>query len=488
MSPKTVQSPNVLVIVTDDQRYDTIGALGNPYIHTPALDTLAHSGFSFSRGFCTTPICTPARAELLTGCTSFGNHVPWFGMPINPDLTLLPSAFRNAGYHTVHVGKWHNDGHPRDKGYDETHCVFAQDNCNNHREQGHFVRFEEEDGEVSGHSSEVFVDAACNALKRSPRERPWFCYLAFFAPHDPHEAPEPFSGLYNPADMPLLPDFMPEHPFDNGDMVIRDELLENWPRTHEVIRRYRARYYAVISHMDRQIGRLLGWLRSTGDMENTVIAFAGDQGLAIGSHGLLGKENMYDHSIGSPLIYHGPGVPAGGCSNALAHHVDLFPTLCGLAGVERPDTARDGHSLVPVMQGSKERVREDILCEFYSPEEPGGELRHTQRAVRTEEWKLTWYPLTGRYQLFNLVRDPLEMVDLLVPWRRRRRIAVESGGSVWTKDIWAARDPIPAFAQKEIESVSHDLLERMTAQMEELGDPVLNEQRPDLKQSGSLFL
>ncbi len=472
------KSPNVLVILSDDQRFDTIGALGNPHIHTPNLDTLATRGFAFNRAFCTTPICTPARAEILTGCTSFGNHVPWFGMPVNPDLTLLPRAFQDAGYYTIHAGKWHNDGHPRDKGYDTTHCVFGQDNLNTLRESGHIMRFKEGDHEVSGHSSEIFTDAALNALERAPEDRPWFCYLAYFAPHDPHEAPEPFASMYDPADMPLLPNYMPEHPFDNGDMVIRDELLDNWPRTQEAMRRYRARYYGLISHMDHQIGRVLGALQRNGQLENTVVVFTGDQGLAIGSHGLLGKENMYDHSIGSPLIYCGPGVPAGGRSDAMAHHVDLFPTLCDLAGITRPESAADGHSLVPVMQGRERRVREHVLCEFYSPEQPGEELRHSQRAIRTEHWKLTWFPLIDRYQLFDLQNDPLEMTDLLVDWRRRQRLAVEAGKNVWKKDPWAARDPRPVRTQDEIEGACRDLRERMVSQMRALGDPLLQEKEP----------
>ena len=97
--------PNLLLIVSDDQRYDTIAALGNPHIHTPTLDGLVRQGFAFERHFCTTPICTPARAEILTGCDSFRNRVPWFGMPINPELALLPRAFQEAGFHALQVDK-----------------------------------------------------------------------------------------------------------------------------------------------------------------------------------------------------------------------------------------------------------------------------------------------------------------------------------------------------------------------------------------------
>ncbi len=474
MAASTARRPNVLFILSDDQRFDTIGALGNPLIHTPNLDRLAGNGFAFYRNFCTTPICTPARAEILTGCTSFANRVPWFGMPINPELTLLPRAFRDAGYHTLHVGKWHNDGHPRDKGYERTACVCYLDNLNDYRIHGHHMRFRGPQGEIAGHSTEIFTDAALGLLAEAPSDRPWLCYLAYTAPHDPHDAPEPFASMYDAARMPLLPNFMPEHPFDNGDMIIRDELLENWPRDHDAMRRYRARYYGIISHMDFHIGRLLGALTAQGQLQNTIIVFTGDQGLAIGSHGLLGKENMYDHSIASPLIFCGPGISAGGRSAAMSHHVDLFPTLCELTGVPRPASARYGHSLAPVFRGEKARVREEVLCEFYSPEQPGEPMRHTQRALRTERWKLTWFPLLRRFQLFDMVYDSLELVDLLVPWRARHRAAVESGKkNIWKKDLWAARDPRPTYTQNEIQSAAGEMYDRLIAQMKEHGDPLL---------------
>jgi len=473
----TTQRPNVLFILSDDQRFDTIGALGNPLISTPTLDRLANGGFAAYRHFCTTPICTPARAEILTGCNSFTNRVPWFGMPINPELTLLPRPFRDAGYHTLHVGKWHNDGHPRDKGYDNVRCVFPADNLNSYRERGHMMRFRDPD--VEGHSTDLFTDAAIRALEAAPSDRPWFCYLAYTAPHDPHISPEPFASMYDPAHLPLLPNYMPEHPFDNGDMVIRDEQLENWPRAQDAMRRYRARYYGIISHMDWHLGRLLGRLRTLGRLDNTIIAFTGDQGLAIGSHGLLGKESMYDHSIASPLILWGPGVPAGGRTAAMTHHVDLFPTLCDLAGIPTPATARDGFSLVPLLRGEKERVRDAILCEFYSPEEPGQPLRHTQRAVRTEQWKLTWYPQVRRFQLFDLQRDPCELVDLLAPWRvHRRTAAAQPNAKLWGKDAWAAPDLLPPYTKAQVDEVACDLHRRMLALMDAQGDPLPGDLRP----------
>ena len=471
--------PNILVIITDDQRFDTIGALGNHHIYTPNLDRLVQRGFAFRRHLCTTPICTPARAEILTGCDSFGNGVPWFGMPINKKLTLLPQAFASVGYHTIHVGKWHNDGHPgKGKGYAQTHCVFPSDNLNNYAIHGHTMRFHEDDREMEGHATELFTDTAIDAIRQAPTGKPWFCYLGYSAPHDPHHCPPPFKNWYDPETMPLFPNFMPEHPFDNGDMVIRDEQLENWPRTQESMRRYRANYYNCITHLDANLGRLFDQLELDGALENTLILFTGDQGLAVGSHGLLGKENMYNHSVSSPLILAGPGVPAGGCSSALSHQVDLFPTLCDLAGVPCPSSVQDGLSLLPVIRNECHRVREAVLCQFYSPEEPKQVLRHTQRAIITERWKLTWYPQIRHFQLFDLENDPNELVDLLADWRVRRRQTVDAGKPHWQKDGWAALDTGPVYSQSEIVIIANDLWSKMLNLMDRQQDPLPADLRP----------
>jgi hypothetical protein len=131
------------------------------------------------------------------------------------------------------------------------------------------------------------------------------------------------------------------------------------------------------------------------------------------------------------------------------------------------------------MRGIEDDVREDVLCEFYSPGEgPRGPFRHSQRAIRTQRWKLAWYPLIGRYQLFDLRHDPLELTDLLTPWRRRRRLAVDAGASVWRKDAWAARDSRPPYSERDIEAAAADLHQRMLSQMEKQGDPILEETRP----------
>jgi arylsulfatase A-like enzyme len=158
----------------------------------------------------------------------------------------------------------------------------------------------------------------------------------------------------------------------------------------------------------------------------------------------------------------------------MSHHVDLYPTLCELTGIARPVTAEHGYSLVPVFRGRQERVREATLSLFYSPEYPGGPMRHTQRALRTESWKLTWYPLIRRYQLFDLTRDPHEVSDLLASWRHRRRILLEGKSPLWPKDPWAAVEPHPEYLDGAILQTAQSLRERMIKEMQEHDDPLLD--------------
>ena len=199
--------------------------------------------------------------------------------------------------------------------------------------------------------------------------------------------------------MMLPPNFLPRHPFDHGNEGGRDEVLLPLPRTEEDVRRDIAAYYAVISHLDAQIGRVLGALDEAGKTDDTIIVFTSDHGLAIGSHGLRGKQNMYEHTIGVPLIVVGPTIPQGRRFAANAYLRDLMPTLCELAGLDVPDV--DGRSQLPVIRGERDSMYEYIL----------GYFRDSQRMIRGDRWKLIEYPLVKRTQLFDLYADPHELSD-----------------------------------------------------------------------------
>jgi arylsulfatase A-like enzyme len=248
--------------------------------------------------------------------------------------------------------------------------------------------------------------------------------------------------MYPPEAMPLPANFMPEHPFDNGEMTIRDELLEKWPRTPEAIRRHLAEYYGMISHLDEQVGRILAALERSGQAESTIVVFAGDNGLAIGSHGLLGKMSLYDHSVRVPLVMRGPGIPRSVRSAALGSLEDIFPTLCDLAGVAAPPDL-DGLSLAPILRGARTAVRDHVF----------GAYQDVQRMIRSERWKLIQYPRIGKTQLFDLANDPHELRDLLAPWRAR-------------KTEWYT----PEVDAVEIQRVAQDLERKLDGWRKAVGD------------------
>lgn len=398
--------PNLLLFIMDDQTPNTIRTLGNPHIHTPHLDVLAERGVFF-RPYTTVPVCTPGRAELLTGRTALRNGCDWFGRPIDGSLTLLPQAMNAAGYHCCHIGKWHNDGHPRDRGYHETHFVFPGDLATPYT--GHTFTYHDGDELVTGHSTELICGRAMEFVERAPADQPWFCYVALHSPHDPRVCPEPWMSMYDRMLPPLPANYMPEHPFDNGDMMIRDERLAGSPRRQQEIVRHRADYYAMISHHDHWIGRVLATLQQRGMTDDTVVVFTSDHGLACGCHGLMGKENLYEHSARVPLILAGPGIPQGERhdNDCLCGHYDFLPTLMNLLDLPVPATA-EGISYHDVVLGQRDTMRETI-CAAY---------RQCMRLARDCRYKLLYYPHLDRTQLFDLVADPDETNDLLASWRR----------------------------------------------------------------------
>ena len=405
--------PNILFIIADDHRFDAIGAMGDATVQTPVLDSLMARGTTFRQthimGSLVGAVCVPSRAAVLTSANLFRSGM----QEINRELAVWPQVMREAGYHTFATGKWHNDKQTFTNSFAEGAKIFFG-GMSSHFEVPVF------DYDASGaypntakyigekFSTEMFTDEAVQFLQDYDASAPFFLYLAFTSPHDPRTPPGEYASMYPPAEMPVPENFMPEHPFDNGEMRIRDEVLAPFPRTPEIVQQHIADYYGMISHMDAEIGRVLKTLEATGQLENTLIIYTADHGLAVGQHGLLGKQNLYSHSIRVPSIFAGPGVPEGKTVDALTYLYDVFPTVCELTAVACPDTV-EGRSLVPLMHGSAERVRETVFAAY----------RDIQRTVSDGRWKLIRYYVseetgagTNRIQLFDLANDPGETTEL----------------------------------------------------------------------------
>lgn len=405
------KKPNILFLFTDDQRFDTIRALGNNQVITPNMDSLVRRGTTFTNayimGSTSGAVCMPSRAMMLSGRNLF--DLVKSGRTIPPQHIMLPELLRQAGYLTFATGKWHNGKKTFARALtagakiffggmsDHYHVpLFDFDPAGTYRNESKYYRQQK-------HSSELFSDAAVDFLHGYNGEAPFFVYVSYTAPHDPRTAPKKYRDMYDPEKIALPKNFMPEHPFDNGEMRIRDEKLAAWPRTPDEIRRHIADYYAMITHVDAQIGRVLETLEKTGRWDNTIIVFAGDNGLALGRHGLMGKQNLYEHSIHVPLIMTGPGIEKDRKCSDFCYLQDIYPTLCDLVGVSVPQSVKS-ISFAPVIKGRKKRHR-DILFFAY---------KDFQRAVRDERYKLIEYLLKGKRttQLFDLRADPWELKNL----------------------------------------------------------------------------
>lgn len=397
--------PNVLFLFADDQRADTIHAHGNPHIRTPNIDRLAARGTSFRNNYIfggnSGAVCVPSRAMLMSGKT-------WLHIDVQTlkGERLMPEHLGQNGYQTFGTGKWHNGQESWLRAFQRGRTIMFG-GMSDHTKVP--VRDLGPDGKLTAQrtgekfSSELFADSMIGFLRTRDRAKPFFAYSAFTAPHDPRQPPIEFRKRYYKRRPPLPPNFQPQLGFDNGMMRGgRDENLGAWPRTELMIRDQLAEYYGLVTHLDQQIGRVLAALQRSGEADNTIIIYAADNGLAIGSHGLLGKQSVFEHSMRTPLIISGPGVPKGKSVNSFTYLLDLFPTLCDALSVA-PPSGLAGHSLKPLWEGTKDKVRDSVFLPYLE----------FQRAVRDERWKLIAYPKIGHLQLFDLANDPYEQRNLI---------------------------------------------------------------------------
>lgn len=420
-------APNILFVIADDHRADAIGAHGNATVRTPVLDALVARGTTFTRatiaGGLMPAVCAPSRACLLTGRGVFRadaapalDRGPDFEVKLPADAPTLPEWFRAAGYATFFTGKWHNDLPALLRSFEQGENVFHGGMCDHtgvpvRDLEG--IRGDAPPRVADGFSSEIFCGSAERFVRGRAPGRPFFAWIALTSPHDPRTPPADYAALYEPDRMPLPGNFQSAHDFDNGELDVRDERLAPRPLSPAVVRQHIADYYGMISHHDACIGRVLRALEETGAAGNTLVVYVSDHGLALGSHGLLGKQNLYEHSVRVPLIVAGPAVPAGRRCDALAHPQDLYATLCALAGLAAP-AGLESRSLLPALTGHG--AGRDALCSIYMD---------GQRMITDGRWKLIVYRVQGgeRVQLFDLEADPDELRSLAADPTQAARVA-----------------------------------------------------------------
>ena len=419
--------PNFLFVITDDHQADALGVAGHPVVKTPVLDGLVQRGVRFSQmthaGSMVSAICSPARACLLTGRGVVGSNCdprPMSGkeaiVTIAPEASTLPELLGESGYDTFFTGKWHNDRESFLRSFKQANRIFNGGMCAHEAvplvdDRAAFERGETPEIEP-GFSTELFCESMADYLRDRSSDAPFFAWLSLTSPHDPRTPPESFLEPYKAAEMPLPDAFCAEPKFDNGELDIRDERLASKPLQGDTLREHLAGYYGMITHQDDQIGRVLKALDESGEADNTVVVYIGDHGLSLGNHGLLGKQNLYEHSTRVPFIMAGPGVPEGRDCSGLNYSYDVFATLLDLAGVDSP-AAIESRSLVPQFKDTSS-TRDEVVSVY----------KDCQRMLKTDRWKLIEYRVDGesRTELFDLQTDPAELHDIAADTENQSRL------------------------------------------------------------------
>jgi arylsulfatase A-like enzyme len=419
---RAAEQPNIVFIFADDQCYETLHAFGHPVVETPNLDRLVDDGITFThaynQGSWSGAVCVASRTMLNTG------RFLWKAARFYKNNTVEKERqagrfwsehMKVAGYTTYMTGKWHVKAK---SGLAFDFQVNERPGMPNQTEKGYNRPIDGQpdpwcpwDPKFEGfwkggkHWSEVLGDDSLDFLNHAKKhDKPFFMYLAFNAPHDPRQSPKEYVEKY-PLDKVTPPEnFLPEYPYNEAmksGRSLRDERLAPFPRTPRAVQVNRQEYYAIITHMDAQVGRILDAIETTGKADKTYIFFTADHGLAVGHHGLMGKQNLYDHSTRVPLMVTGPGVAKGKKIDTPVYLQDIMATSLDLAGIEKPDHV-EFKSLMPLIRG-EDVVPYDAVY---------GAYLDAQRSVTMDGYKLILYPAVPIARLYNLVDDPKEMNDL----------------------------------------------------------------------------
>ena len=473
------KQPNVLFIITDDQSPYTLSTYGNEVLQTPHLDRMAEEGIvldgAYHMGSWSGAVCRPSRTMIQTSVNVWRTedlnngfermnpdtyvHQPdkWMAEMTtdDPNYYSMPAVFNRAGYVTFRTCKIGNT-------YEGANRLYA----------GRSDASKRGDTDETGswwHGEQVmdFLRKRENSSKKDP----FLIFYGFGHPHDPRNGKPELLAKYgavnenippipNPKAPPLQSNYLPAHPFHHGHPELRDEERVQGVMTRRdeaTIRNELGREYACIENIDTQIGAVLDQMEKMGELDNTYVLFTADHGIAVGRHGLAGKQNLYEHTWRVPLIVRGPEIKAGSRAPGNVYLMDILPTLCDLAGIEQAH-AMDGLSFKKVLLGEEETVR-DVMYGTYS-----GGTKPGMRSVKQGEWKLIKYDVLDgavrETQLFNLNENP----DEFLIQHHDPAVVALTGVKPEPHQVNLADDPAYAEKRREMEAL---LLE----EMKKWGDP-----------------
>lgn len=421
---------NVVIICSDQHNKRVCGCYGDSFVHTPHLDALAAGGVAFDSAYTACPICMPARASLVTG--KYGFRGRWWdnAHPYDGELDSFGKVVHDKGYSVTTIGKLHfKDASERSGFYEQLIPMHAAkggvgepSQClrNNSILKPQQRRGLEEAGagesdysrydEMVAQQAEAFLQGKAGDAD----EKPWLLYVGFVNPHPPFKVPQKWFDFY--ADKPLPSPR--QYPLDQRPM---HPVLEGIRRFNELqdefdgptIRKAIQTYYAKVSFLDEQVGRVLNALRESGRDKDTVVLYLSDHGENLGSHGLWYKQTMYEESAGIPMILSGPGLPKGQRRKTITNIVDVFPTVLSILGIECPPC--DGVDLLPIAQGQEDMER-FTFSEFHAC----GAIEDIYM-IRRGKYKYVYYHHMP-VQLFDLESDPYELTDLSHTPEGRRQV------------------------------------------------------------------
>lgn len=417
--------PNIVFLMPDQLRQQSVGCLGNAEVKTPHIDRLAAQGTTLTHTFANTPVCCPARAVLLSGQYAHRNGMVANDLRLREDGPSLARSLREAGYRTGFVGKWHLDGGPRNPGYvppgerRQGFEFWAGNQCSHAHFRNWYYRDSPERIYLDTFETEGYAAVGIEFLKEAKRDpRPFYLTVQWGPPHDPYKAPPEYAGRYDAARLTMRPNWQAETRMGSrGDI---------------------AQYYAMTTAIDDAVGRITAALDELGLAENTVVLFSSDHGDMLGSQGRRLKRKPWEESIRVPGIVRWPGrLQPGSRWNGFFTHVDFAPTLLGMAGV-RPPAAMQGRDLSGAIVRNRVEPDGSAFFQIFGPFHGDG-TEDAWRGVRTERYMYARFR-ERPWALYDLQTDPYQMKNLaaessaqplLKEMERRLSKWMETTGDSW---------------------------------------------------------
>jgi len=404
---------NLLFIFADQMRGQDMGHSGNPDARTPNMDRLAAEGVTFTNAIANCPVCTPSRGSMLTGLHPLHHGAVANDIPIRPDIPSIGTILRDAGYRTGYIGKWHLDGVPRDRftppgprrlGFDD---YWAAWNCHHDYFNGRYFEDTPEPRSFEGYEPDGQTDLAIRFMERY-RNDPFLLVLSWGPPHDPYgKVPDEFLKMYDPVRLTLRPNVAA-----GGN--------------EEGVRRTIASYYAAITALDANLGRLLAALERLGLAETTAVLFTSDHGDMLWSQGYQKKQKPWEESIRVPLIIRAPGARGNGTAcTRIVEFVDIYPTLTDLAGL-KPPKGLEGRSLQPLLDNPLARWDGHAITQVLRPADKRLAKPVMGRSIRTERWRYTdWAEGNSGVELYDHANDPMEFNNLALEPDPEARVVMQ---------------------------------------------------------------